>query len=210
MREMVKIIFLDIDGVLNGYDFWEHINYTLWKYCPFKFIKKKLRSISNYSDIDKKRVKRLSKICKATGAKIVLSSSWRNHLLSDTGERFTDFSDAQQFWNLVDKYNIEVIGKTPQGLGPFQTRQDEIISWLTRNQNKYNVASFVILDDEASHLQCFIDSNLIKTSYKGYMGGLRCRHGEWIGLDMRHVKEAIHKLNIGVNYNIHQNEMEIS
>ena len=62
----MKIIFLDIDGVLNGWDFSEYVKYNIWNIIPFKKIKDFLRRKSHFSDIDKKRVRRLSKICKKT------------------------------------------------------------------------------------------------------------------------------------------------
>lgn len=58
---MRKIIFLDIDGVLNSAD---HLDHT--KHC------------NGYSDISPKKVKLLKKIVDRTGAEIVLSSTWRD------------------------------------------------------------------------------------------------------------------------------------
>jgi len=197
MRELIKVIFLDIDGVLNGYDVLEHINYTLWKYSC-KPLRKFFKKLSHYTDIDKRRVKRLAKICKATGAKVVLSSSWRNSLLSDDGERLTKLPDHKKFWDLMDKYGIEVIGKTPSGTTAHYKREDEIISWLTKHQDIYDIISFIILDDESSDLQCFANSNLVKTSYPGYYGALRCKRGEYTGLNRKYMKEAIKKIKLGV------------
>ena len=57
----MKIIFLDVDGVLNS-DSWnqEHEN-----------------EIKNGILIDKEKIEILSKLIKTTGAKIVLHSGWR-------------------------------------------------------------------------------------------------------------------------------------
>ena len=105
----VKVIFLDIDGVLNGWDLSEYVKYNIWNIIHFKKIKDFIRSLSHYTDIDKKRVRRLGKICNKTGAQVVLSSSWRNGLLHHTGIRHYDSDRNKLFWDLIDKYHIEVI-----------------------------------------------------------------------------------------------------
>lgn len=199
MRKKIKIIFLDIDGVLNGYDLREHILYRLWKLVRNKKIKEFIRKKSFISDIDERRVKKLAKICKKTGAKIVISSSWRNNLLDKNGNRLMEFDDHKKFWKLMDKYRIEVIGKTPHSTAKSK-REDEILSWLSHNQDKYDIENFIIFDDESSDLQCFVGSNLIKTSYDGYYGALRCKFGEFTGLENKHVKVAISKLNQKVEF----------
>lgn len=73
----MKVIFLDIDGVLNGYSWFDHyirfrsgLNKLLWKYELFH----KYRS---YFDVKERYVKNLAKIVHKTGAKVVISSSWR-------------------------------------------------------------------------------------------------------------------------------------
>lgn len=198
MKECIKIIFLDIDGVLNGYDFIEHIKYTVWKNIQNDKIKKFIKSKSHFTDIDKKRVKRLSKICKKTGAKIVLSSSVRNFLLNDNGEKIYDKHNGKLFWDLMDKYKIEVIDKTPRKKN-LRYREDEIIYWLSINQDKYDIKSFIILDDEDRHLSCFTYTNLVKTSYDGYYGAVRNKRKEYTGLTNKHVKIAIKKLRFPYN-----------
>lgn len=71
---MRKIIFLDIDGVLDGYN-WK--NLTLFKLAKTF---NKLSLIKKHYDIfgvRESKVKRLAKIAKKTDAEIVMSSSWR-------------------------------------------------------------------------------------------------------------------------------------
>ena len=62
----MKIIFLDIDGVLN-HDQW--------------YVSKEYQAIyqneDNELDIDPKCAERINKICEQTDAKIVISSDWR-------------------------------------------------------------------------------------------------------------------------------------
>lgn len=59
----MKVIFLDVDGVLNS-DEYIH-----------KVIKKKINGIE--SEIDVEKIKLLKKAVDETGANVVLSSSWR-------------------------------------------------------------------------------------------------------------------------------------
>lgn len=59
----MKIIFLDIDGVLNSDEYFDKIKYL------------KIEGIE--SEIDRKKVKLLQEAVKQTGAKVVLTSSWR-------------------------------------------------------------------------------------------------------------------------------------
>lgn len=61
-----KIIFLDIDGVLN------HNAWYKWVISHPEFLKE-----GGNKDIDPRSVERIIKICDETGARIVMSSSWR-------------------------------------------------------------------------------------------------------------------------------------
>lgn len=188
----MKIIFLDIDGVLNGWDFSEYVKYNIWNIIPSKKIKDFIRRLSHYTDVDKKRVKRLGKICKKTGAKVVLSSSWRNGLFHHTGIRHYDSDRNKLFWNLMDKYHIEVIGKTPR-LRTSYKREDEIKAWLSEHDGE--IENYIILDDEDADLQSFIGNHLIKTSHKDYKGYIACSERKWSGLTKEHVEQAIKILN---------------
>lgn len=62
----IKVIFLDIDGVLN-YDNW----YVSNEYQKLQW------NEDNELDIDPACAERINNICKETGAKIVISSDWR-------------------------------------------------------------------------------------------------------------------------------------
>ena len=189
----MKVIFLDIDGVLNGWDVSEYIKYNIWYIIPFKKIKDFIRTkLSHYVDVDKKRVKRLGKICKKTGAKVVLSSSWRNGLLHYTGTRHYDSDRNKLFWDLIDKYHIEVIDKTPR-LRMSYKREDEIKAWLSKHECE--IENYIILDDEDTDLQSFVGSHLVKTSHKDYKGYIAYSERKWSGLANEHVKQAIKILN---------------
>lgn len=158
----MKIIFLDIDGVLNSvmYD---------------------AQRLEERADnrIDMTRVKLLADIVNATGAKIVLSSTWRedwdksSQLCGDDGEYIN---------GCLAKYGLSIIDKTPC-LSYSDDRQFEILTWLAHNSNE--VESFVILDD----INCgwgVLSNNVVITNPYGY------------GLEESHVKKALDILKVRV------------
>ena len=123
----IKLIFLDIDGVLN-YEGYGRLT----------------RSGTRF--VDPVLIKRLKKIIDCTGAKVVLSSTWRKGVY-DIREGLTNTVDARDVNELLaelGKYGIEIFDITPMcGLIP---RGEEIKRFL----NAYaggNVQSFAILDD---------------------------------------------------------------
>lgn len=189
--ENVKLIFLGIDGVLNGDDKIAYQKYRFFRRVPF------LHRYAKYDDVEECFVKRLARICHLTNAKVVLSSSWKNELLDDNlRERKTDTYTAKLFWEYMDKYNIDIIGKTPTITlkNRIQTRrEDEIISWLSKHEDEYSVDSFIILDDEKSDLMCFYGSNLVLTAKSSYCQNERQKYKT--GLRKEYMKKAIEKLN---------------
>ncbi len=119
----MKVIFLDIDGVLNSraYD--------------------RKRNWNEQTDIDETRMPLVKKIVDETGAKIVLSSTWRVHW-----DECADRRDADGVYvnDTFAKYGLEIYGKTPD-LGIKFDRPDEIRAWLQAAQEI--IESFVIIDD---------------------------------------------------------------
>lgn len=113
----MKIIFLDIDGVLN-------------------VIPKTFDKWGAYFDSNDHFVKNLKKILDQTGAKIVISSTWR----------MMGFEAIKQMW--TDR-NLpgEVIDITPNHMmktGSTLQRGKEIEEWISQHQ----VSNYVILDDD--------------------------------------------------------------
>lgn len=123
LGDKIKIIFLDIDGILN---------YTGCKY--------KLGSIYF---VDPAKLELLKQLIDRTDAKIVLSSTWR-YGWEDIDNGKSNTQNAKDFIALRNKcsqYGIEFMDYTPN----FSFyRGDEIKKWLEMN----NVESFVILDDD--------------------------------------------------------------
>lgn len=113
----MKVIFLDVDGVLN--------NETTKAVAP-----------SGYMGVMDSKVKLLKKIVDATGAKVVLSSDWR----------ICDRNHDKDFKYLLNKLkykgNIAIYDFTPD-LSVFD-RGHEIRDWIKRNQT---TKEYVVLDD---------------------------------------------------------------
>lgn len=143
----MKVIFLDIDGVLNTTDTFKE-NYFYWK-----------QSGIHRPNIDEFRVKILSDIVKETGAKIVISGTLKSSLKKVNNEFISDDRDAIGLIELFKKYNLEIYDIThSRNTG---NRQNEIKRWLENN----DVESFVIIDDNTKDLMDFVDNELVKTNY---------------------------------------------
>ena len=118
----MKILFLDIDGVLNSREY------------------DRRRDWNEQSNIDKTRLPLLKRIIESTGAKIVLISSWRSHWNSDGAL----CDEAGRYMNdLFAEYGLSVYDKTPCLAGA--RRKDEVAAWLSAHAGE--VERFVILDD---------------------------------------------------------------
>ena len=147
---MNKIIFLDIDGVLNDiYDMISNINISRKIYnnvYPNRNYEQEKKYISINFSFEKLQI--LKKIIRITDAKIVLSSSWRSILLMDA---------------LIDN-GIPVIGMTPY---VYQKRGKEIKEYLKNNE----CDSFCILDDEiCDYEEEDLLDYLVKTDGYSYSG----------------------------------------
>lgn len=154
----MKIIFLDIDGVLNSLDWSEK-----QKYCE------------RYSEINPEKVKLLKEIVERTGAEIVLSSTWRT-LSNAPGSR----NEHPQYAYLVDsleEYDLKIISHTPY---INNNRPEEIRKWLDKHGGKERI-SFVSLDDDF-RLEYYekygIEDFLVHTCFYEMDGGLRREHVE--------------------------------
>jgi hypothetical protein len=146
----LKVIFLDVDGVLNSRGKWAGCD------------------LANLTDsgtrIDPLAVARLKRIVDATDAKIVVSSTWRlNH-----------FDDLRIYLWLHDGLRNRVIGATPDHHG--QPRGSEIQEWLDSHPGGA-VWSFVILDGDADMVHLM--PRLVKTdSSTGYAMSSRTGDGD--------------------------------
>ncbi len=132
----MKILFLDFDGVLNS--------------------DKYVRNCGHFGVIiDPSRMELLKKIINETDAKIVLSTSWREHW-SSMPDRCDETGTLIN--NIFKRYGLEIFDKTPDL--NFK-REEEIKAWL----NDYPLTeNFVVFDDEFLDATGFLKGHFIKTS----------------------------------------------
>ena len=163
-RSMNKYIFLDIDGVLNSMDWF-----------------KQNKHVKGYMEINPDKVRMLKEIVDCTGAKIILSSTWRSLAAHD------DKPEHEMYTYL--KTSLEEFGLSISDQTPYiqQNRPQEIKAWLENNTNEQDV-HYVSLDDDYSYdayKEYGIEECLLKTSFYESNGGLM----------KEHVKKAIKILN---------------
>lgn len=180
-----NIIFLDIDGVLNGYNRWNRLGWNIICLTKIKKLRLWYRKVTDPFGVHERKVKRLAKIVKATNAKVVMSSSWRFGWWKTPYEKL--FEDQKKLTDLLNKYNIEVIDITPDS--PNGRRDEDIKAWLAKHEDM--VKRFVILDDERYGLECFVGSHLVQTSSVGRGEIIKGYARENTGLKRKHVKQAI-------------------
>ena len=138
----MKIIFLDIDGVLNSSDY------------------RKQLGIRYFSEIiDQSKMLLLKKIVDAADAKIVLSTSWRKFW--DEGESQLD-PVGQYINNVFAEYGLTIYGKT--AVMEESGRNAEIKAWL---DGKWYVDGYVILDDKDFGWSPDLRSHFVRTDLKG-------------------------------------------
>ena len=127
----MKIIFLDIDGVLNSIDSMKRAGKHIFNDNP-----------------DPEHIKWLNLIIEKTGAKVVISSTWRKGCYSS------------HIWRLLDicGFKGSIIGSTPD---TGDIRGNEIRCWIDRYKNGRDwrltktaekpepIESFCILDDDS-------------------------------------------------------------
>ena len=137
----MKILFLDFDGVLNSE----------------KYLK---RSGSFGVALDPERMALLRGIIDKTGAKIVLTTSWREYW-----EKESDLCQeaGREINRFFGEFGLSVFDKT-QKIG--KEREGEIEAWLEANPE---TEKFAVLDDR------FLDSKIIREHFvktDNYKNGL--------------------------------------
>ena len=179
----MKVIFLDVDGVLNGYNYFTKIKFNI---LDFLHLRKWHLKHFDLFGVHTIRVWRLSKIVRRTGAKVVISSTWRHGWFrpyESKGRRDKELEDK------LRRFKIPVIGITPRiNSGK---RGLEIQMWLAEHSN---VESFVILDDESFDIEDLYKDQLVKTRARN----IDMIKGAWkenTGIKPRHVRQAIRILN---------------
>ena len=134
-----KILFLDIDGVLNSDAFADYM------------LEEDNVDIFNEDMLDERAIVQLKKIVVTTGAEIVLSSSWRWY--KDTRDKVHQQLRAK---------DIDFIDTTPREINTTMSRGTEIKAWLDEHPE---VERFVILDDDDLRIEEYLPYH-VKTTFK--------------------------------------------
>ena len=138
----MKIIFLDIDGVMNNLRTIERCGYN--------------------TGIESKALSLLREIVELTGAKICLVSSWKEFWFKD------DKQSQDEMANYLDtrmkEFGLEIWNKTAE----IQKRGKEIVNFINRLKTQgIEVENFVIIDDEKlDYLEEGLIHYLVYTDYK--------------------------------------------
>ena len=169
----MKVIFLDIDGVMNCQE------------EMLALLEKNPKARNEVHLPSPTKCKLLKKLVDATGAEIVLSSSWRLSLgdiqtVIDTfkpyGLRLDGFTQegvpqsrfiGTKYENIKPKYThgcYDICVPKREGIC-IEDRGAEIAYWLVKH---LEVTNYVILDDESSDIIDWHPNNLVKTSL--YLG----------------------------------------
>lgn len=167
-----KLIFLDIDGVLNSELYARRFfDEKLYKKDP---------QVSNL--VDSNAVQLVLKIIKETNAKLIISSSWRSLTYKHTIEDFKQFKDLSPLLPFI-------YGVTPPTRNAHRGEEIKYFLNFIRKQdfreyfkepisNNYN---YVILDDDSDMLEEQLP-NFVKVTY-------------WDGITEKEVEKCINILN---------------
>lgn len=151
----MKAIFLDVDGNLNN------------QYSRSR--------CQGYKGIDDDKVARLKQIVDATGAVIVISSTWRLGYNKE-GHKLEYFGKYLE--KKLKKQGLSIYDVTPDFRHMGWHRGEEILDWLVKHPD---VDEYVILDDEEYDFYSIgkeITDHWVQTDFYSKDGGLQPEHVE--------------------------------
>lgn len=152
---MQKVIFLDVDGVLNSLPYSERM------------------ADSKNAELNPENIENLAKIQHSTNADIILCSTWKQCDTPDIPECYEIYT---MLTNSLAKHNMTIKDKTTDVNGH---RPTEIKSWLDKHPD---VTHYVILDDDYTpddYKTVSLDKHLVQTKYfclKESEGGIQPEH----------------------------------
>lgn len=129
----MKVLFLDVDGCLNGSEPNPgQRGCTIWREC----------------------VAHLNRVVQATGCRIVLSSTWRQHVVQP------DYMTLKGFGFLLRTHGLGggtgvVFSQTAPDLSPsadlehdIEERSRQCRAWVESHRERYRVTAYAAVDDE--------------------------------------------------------------
>ena len=167
----MRVVFLDIDGVLN-----------------YKYSKS---HVGMYTGIDTIRVKRLAKIVEATGAKIVLTSTWKDGFAVGKTKWEQPSELGRYLYNKLRRQHLFVYDKVSDKFS-WRGRRLAIDDWLKKHPEVGE--QYIVLDDEMfpNYYDHEFFPHLFKTIDKTSID-------EWAGLTEDLTAQAIIALNGEMN-----------
>jgi len=141
-----KLIFLDIDGVLNHQDGYENGE------CKYNYE----HNYQGFSDDSKKY---LNMLIENTGAKLVISSTWRSDGIERLREIFKLESIIGDIIGATPHLSIQGYGAAPRGCEIECYLKEQgfwHINWSKEEQQKYmdksRIDNYIIIDDDPDML----------------------------------------------------------
>ena len=150
----IKVIFLDIDGVLNSEKLVDKL---------YNSGIKEWSEDDVYNFIDEEIINKLVDFCNEYKVKIVITSSWRHFYFDDTIKYFQEKRNKK-----LHPLIPYIIGQTPRlykekenGGSEQLCRGDEIQYYI----ETYHIENYVILDDDSDMLDSQLE-HFVQTDYK--------------------------------------------
>jgi hypothetical protein len=158
-EEEMKVLFLDVDGVLNSQESMGRLHHE-WLASGEKT--KTGKYCFPLGHLDETLIGRLNDLVELTDCHIVLSSTWRK--VTELHE-FRGYMVARGF-----KYSERIVSKTPvlNLTGEQSCRGREIQLWI--DEHKEQVSTYAILDDDSFDIIKIHPNNLVHVYF---MEGLR-------------------------------------
>ena len=159
----MKVLFLDIDGVIKPYNsVYDYINYDekVIKQLSEKhnidyFKYDKWEVFSAYYFWKYEAIVRLKKILEETNSKIIISSDWRDTKLLYKMRDLLKIYDLDRYW-LSDNINLKI--RHIMSIDYIKKRALEIDYSLY----KYNIKKYVVVDD-IKELEKYFPNNFVAT-----------------------------------------------
>lgn len=148
----MKVIFLDVDGVLNCSSTRERFE--------------------GYIGVEQNKIALIKEIVDKTDAKIVLSSTWRLDFLWFNDGRSVKLDTFNYLKDELAKQDLEIFDVTPSHNDGWRGR--EIKEWL---DNHTEVENYAVIDDNIYDIVLECKGHVVQTSWKT---GLKPGAVKWV------------------------------